>query len=52
MIDFEEELKKFQPIPEVKEAEATIYERDLTDMVDILRQMAQQHMAGQQVTVQ
>ena len=48
MIDFEEELKKFQPIPEVKEAEATIYERDLTDMVDILRQMAQQNMAAQQ----
>ncbi len=48
MIDFEEELKKFQPIPEVKEAEATIYDRDLTDMVDILRQMAQQSMMGQQ----
>ncbi len=47
MIDFEEELKKFQPIPEVKEAEATIYERDLTDMVDILRQMTQQQMSWQ-----
>ncbi len=47
MIDFEEELKKFQPIPGVKEAEATIYERDLTDMVDILRQMTQQQMSQQ-----
>ncbi len=47
MIDFEEEIKKFQPIPEVKEAEASIYERDLTDMVDILRQMTQQQMSRQ-----
>ncbi len=47
MIDFEEELKKFQPIPEVKEAEATIYERDLTDMVDIIRQVTQQQMTQQ-----
>lgn len=44
MIDFEEELKKFQPIPEVKEAEATIYGRDLTDMIDILKQMAEQNI--------
>ncbi len=44
MIDFEEELKKFQPIPEVKEAEATIYDRDLTDMIDILKKMADQNI--------
>ena len=46
MINFEEELKKFQPIPEVKEAEAAIYERDLTDMVDIIRQMTEQQSAA------
>lgn len=39
MIDFEEELKKFQPSPEVEEAEDTIYERDLTDMTDLLQEM-------------
>ena len=39
MIDFEEELKKFQPSLEVEEAEDAIYDRDLTDMTDILRQM-------------
>ncbi len=40
MIDFEEELKKFEPIMEVEEAEDAIHNRDLTDMTDILREMA------------
>ncbi len=39
MIDFEEELKKFQPSLEVEEAEEAIYSHDLTDMTDILQQM-------------
>lgn len=39
MIDFEEELKKFQPSLEVEEAEDAIYDRDLTDLTDILREM-------------
>ena len=39
MIDFEEELKKFEPSMEVEEAEEEIQKRDLTD---ILRQMTEQ----------
>ena len=39
MIDFEEELKKFQPSLEVEEAEEAIYSRDLTDMTDIMMEM-------------
>lgn len=39
MIDFEEELKKFQPSLEVEEAEEAIYSRDFTDMTDILMEM-------------
>lgn len=39
MIDFEEELKKFKPSLEVEEAEESIYNQDLTDMTDILREM-------------
>lgn len=39
MINFEEELKKFQPSLEVEEAEEAIYSHDLTDMTDILREM-------------
>lgn len=35
MIDFEEELKKFEPSMEIEEAEDSIYNRDLTDMMDI-----------------
>lgn len=41
MIDFEEELKNFLPSMEVEEAEAEISQRDLTDMMDILRQMTE-----------
>lgn len=39
MINFEEELKKYQPSLEVEEAEDAIYNRDLTDMTDILMEM-------------
>ena len=39
MIDFEEELKHFQPSLEVEEAEEAIYSHDLTDLTDILQQM-------------
>ena len=39
MIDFEEELKKFQPSLEVEDAEEAIYNHDLTDMTDILKEM-------------
>lgn len=39
MIDFNEELKKFQPSLEVEEAEEAIYNHDLTDMTDILQEM-------------
>ncbi len=39
MINFEEELKNFRPSLEVEEAEAAIYNHDLTDVTDILSQM-------------
>ena len=39
MIDFEEELKKFEPSMEGEDAEDAIYNRDLTDMMDILQEM-------------
>ena len=37
MLNFEEELKKFQPSLEVEEIEDAVYQEDLTDMTDILR---------------
>lgn len=39
MINFEEELKKFHPSLEVEEAEDVIYNHDVTDMTDILKEM-------------
>ena len=39
MIDFDEEIKNFQPSMEIEEAEASIHNSDLTDMVDILTQI-------------
>jgi hypothetical protein len=39
MIDFDEELKNFQPSLEVEEAEEAIYKKDLTDLLDVLQQM-------------
>ncbi len=42
MLNFEEELKKFKPSLEVEEIEAAVYQEDVTDMKDIMREMKQQ----------
>mgnify|MGYP004541746379 CR=1 FL=1 len=42
MINFEEELKKFHPSPEIEEAGDSIYGQDLTDMADLLVKMIQE----------
>lgn len=42
MLDYEEELKKFQPSQEVQDIEEAVYQEDLTDMSDILREMIEQ----------
>lgn len=39
MIDYEEELKKFKPCLDVDEVENAVYTRDLTDIVDILKEI-------------
>ena len=39
MINFEEELKNFEPIHEVGEVEDAIYKKDLTDLADIMQEM-------------
>lgn len=36
MFNFEEELKKFHPSPEVEEITDTIYNQDMTDLADLL----------------
>ncbi len=38
-MDFEEELKKFEPSMEINEAEDAIYQRDMTDMMDVVQEI-------------
>jgi hypothetical protein len=42
MINFEEELKRFKPMPEINQAEEAIYNNDLKDVSDIVAQMAEE----------
>lgn len=42
MINFEEELAKYKPSKEIENLEDELFQRDLTDMTDILFQMMQQ----------
>ena len=42
MIDYDEELKKFEPCLDVTEAESAIYDRELTDILDILKDMTRE----------
>ena len=39
MLNYEEELKKFKPSLDVDEVENAIYNQDLTDVIDILKEM-------------
>lgn len=39
MINFDEELAKYQPSLEVEQAEETIYKNDLTDVTDIIKDL-------------
>ena len=39
MINFEEELKKFQQSLEVEDIEKAVYQEDLTDMSEILKEV-------------
>ena len=42
MLDFEEELKKFKPSLEVEEIEDSVYQEDLSDVTDLLKQIMDQ----------
>ncbi|MFQ7312204.1 MULTISPECIES: hypothetical protein [Sellimonas] len=41
MLNFEEELKKFQPSLEVEDIEKAVYQEDLTDMSEILKEVVE-----------
>ena len=42
MLDYEEELKKCKPSLEVEEIEDAVYQEDLTDMTDLLKEAMEQ----------
>lgn len=42
MLDYEKELKKFKPSLEVDDIENAVYQEDLTDMTDLLKQVMDQ----------
>ncbi len=48
MINFEEELKKFHPSPEVEDITDTIYNQDLTDLADLLVKMVKEEKEERQ----
>jgi hypothetical protein len=39
MINFDEEIEKFQPSPDIEQAEDVIKNNDLTDITDILKEL-------------
>ena len=43
MLDYEEELKKFKPSLEVEDIEHAVYQEDLSDMTDLLKQVMDQN---------
>ena len=42
MLNFEEELKAFQPSLDVEDLEQAVYQEDLSDMSDLLKQVMDQ----------
>ncbi len=42
MLDYEKELKNFKPSLEVEEIEDAVYQEDLSDMTDLLKQVMNQ----------
>lgn len=42
MLNFEEEIKRFKPSLEVEQIEDAVYQEDLSDMSDMMREMMRQ----------
>ncbi len=42
MLNYEEELKKFKPSLEVEDIEDAVYQEDLSDVTDLLKQVMEQ----------
>ncbi len=42
-------MKKFEPCLDVKDAEVAIYERELTDILDVLQEVLREAKSGRRV---
>ena len=42
MLNYDEEVKKYHPTLEVEDIEGAVYQEDLSDMTDIIRQIMEQ----------
>jgi len=49
MIDYEEELKKFEPCLDVTDVEGVIYDREITDIMDVLQEMLREVKSNRRV---
>ena len=49
MIDYEEELRKFEPCLDVTDAEWAIYDHELTDILDVLQEMLKESKENRRV---
>ena len=49
MIDYEEELKKFEPSLDVADVEGAIYDREITDIMDVLQEMLREVKSNRRV---
>ena len=49
MIDYEEELKKFEPCLDVFDKQKTAYDIELTDILDILQEMLRESKSGRRM---
>ena len=45
----DDELKKFEPCLDVTDAESAIYDRELTDILDILQEMLREAKSGRRM---
>ena len=48
-LNYEEELKKFKPCLDVDEVEDAIYRRDLTDVIDFLKERMKNDKPEQEI---
>lgn len=48
MINYDEELKNFEPCLDVDDVENAIYDRELIDVIDLLKEMLQDVSNGKE----